>query len=360
MLKKKLLIVILGPTASGKSDLAVKIALRLSSGQTKKKFGINGAEIISADSRQVYKKMDIGTGKITPDTKNSSNFNTGQAKKKYTFTHKGIPHYCIDVASPKRRFTVIQFRKLAIKTINKIFQKKKMPIICGGTGFYIQAVIEGILIPEVPPDWKLRKRLEKKSAEELFKILKKIDPKRAKTIKKDYNPPTASSHSLREWAPNPRRLIRAIEIVLKTGKPVPPLKKNPLPYPVLMIGIRKSPKELQKLIKKRFLKWLKMGLIKEVKNLRKSGLSWKRIEEFGIHYRVLSQYIQKKINYEEMIKNSLKELQNYAKRQITWFKRHPAPAPPFCKRAGRYGASKRIYWVKNFKDAEKLVKNFLK
>ena len=320
------LIVILGPTASGKSELAIKLA---------KKFR---GEIISADSRQAYKGMDIGTGKVTPDTNPAlyvaSNYfsmprerdSTGQAKKKDIFTYKGIPHYCIDVASPKRRFTVVQYRKLALKAINKIHKKGKIPILCGGTGFYIQAVVDGIVIPEVPPDWKLRKKLEKKSVEELYKISKKLDPNRAKTIEKK----------------NKRRLIRALEIVIKTKKPVPGLKKNPLPYPVLMLGIKKEKKELKKLIKKRFLKWLKIGLIAEVKKLRKSGLSWKKIEDFGIHYRIIAKYLQKELNYQEMIENSLKELQNYAKRQMTWFKR-----------------DERIHWVKNQKEAEKLVKEFL-
>ena len=291
------LITILGPTASGKSELAIKLA---------KKF--NG-EIVSADSRQVYKSLDIGTGKVT--------------KKEM----KGIPHHLLDVASPKRRFTVAQYRKLALKAINKIQKKNKIPILCGGTGFYIQAVVNGIIIPEVKPDWRLRSNLNKFPVEELYKILKKLDPRRAKTIEKK----------------NPRRLIRAIEIVIKTKKPVPPFKKQPLPYPVLIIGIKKSLEELKKIIEKRFLKWLRQGLIKEVKNLKKSGLSWKKIEDFGIHYRVIAQYLQNKINYKEMIENSLKELRNYAKRQMTWFKR-----------------DKRIIWVKNYKEAEKLIKKFLK
>ena len=336
MLKK--LIVILGPTASGKSELAIKLAKKLAPYQTEDSgAGFNG-EIISADSRQVYKGMDIGTGKVTPDTNPAlyvaSNYfsmprerdSTGQAKKKDIFTYKGIPHYCIDVASPKRRFTVVQYRKLALKAINKIHKKGKIPILCGGTGFYIQAVVDGIVIPEVPPDWKLRKKLEKKLVEELYKILKKLDPKRAKTIEKK----------------NKRRLIRALEIVIKTKKPVPGLKKNPLPYPVLMLGIKKEKKELKKLIKKRFLKWLKIGLIAEVKKLRKLGLSWKKIEDFGIHYRVIARYLQNKINYEGMIEKSIIELQNYAKRQITWFKR-----------------DKRIHWVKNYNKAEKIIKKFL-
>lgn len=293
--KMSKIIVILGPTASGKTDLAIKLA---------KKF--NG-EIINADSRQVYKGMDIGTAKPT--------------KKEM----RGIRHYLLDIASPKRHFTVTQYRKLALKAINKIQKKGKIPILCGGTGFYIQAVIDGIVIPEVKPDWKLRKKLEKKSVKELYKILKKLDPERAKTIEKE----------------NPRRLIRAIEICKKIGK-VPPLKFNPLPYPVLIIGIKKSKKELNEKIKKRFFKWLKDGLILEVIRLRKSGLSLKRIEEFGMHYREIAKYFQGKSSEKEMVENSIKEIQNYAKRQMTWFKK-----------------DKRIKWVKNLKEATKIVKKFL-
>jgi len=297
--QNKKLIVIVGPTASGKSELAVKLA---------KKFK---GEVISADSRQVYKGMDIGTGKIT--------------KKEM----KGIPHHLLNITSPKTKFTVVQYRKLALKAIKNIQEKGKLPILCGGTGFYIQAVVDGMVIPEVPPDWKLRKRLEKKSVKELYRILKKFDPKRAKTIEEK----------------NPRRLIRAIEIVKKIGR-VPALKKEPLPYPVLIIGIKKEKKELENLIRKRFSRWLKRGFLKEVLKLKNppagGGLSWQRIEEFGIHYRIAAQYLQDKITDKEMIKSSIIELQNYAKRQMTWFKR-----------------DKRIKWIKNQKKAEKLIKEFL-
>ncbi len=293
---QKPILVILGPTASGKSSLAVKIA---------KKF--NG-EVISADSRQVYKGMNLGTGKIT--------------KKEM----EGIPHHLLDVASPKRKFTVVQYRKLALKALEKIFKKGKLPIICGGTGFYIQALIDGITIPPVPPDWKLRRKLEKKSVEELYELLKKLDKKRAETIEKK----------------NKRRLIRAIEIVQKLGK-VPPLKKDPLPYPVLMLGIKKEKKELKKLIRKRLLKRIRQGMIAEVKKLKKSGISWKRLEEFGLEYRWVARYLQNKISKEEMIEKLQKEIENYAKRQMVWFKK-----------------DKRIIWIKNQREAEKLVRNFLK
>jgi len=291
------IIVILGPTASGKSELAVNLA---------KKFG---GEIISADSRQVYKGMNIGTGKIT--------------KKEM----QGIPHYLLDVTSPRRKFTVAQYKKLALEAINKAFKKNKIPILCGGTGFYIQAVIDGITIPEVMPDWLLRTRLNKQTTEELFEKLKRLDPQRAKTIDKK----------------NKRRLIRALEIVIKTKKTIPPLQKQPLPYPVLMIGVKKEKAELKKLIEKRLLKRLAQGMIEEIKKLRKSGVSWKRLEEFGLEYRYIAQFLQKKTTHEEMVERLQKAIEDYARRQMTWFKK-----------------DKRIYWIKKQPQAEKLVKEFLK
>ncbi len=292
----KKIVVILGPTASGKSEMAVKIA---------KKF--NG-EIISADSRQVYRGMDIGTGKIT--------------KKEM----QGIPHYLLDVTSPKRRFSVVQYRKLAIIAIDKIFRNARVPILCGGTGFYIQAVVDGIIIPEVKPDWRLRKKLEEKNTDELFNLLKKVDAKRAKSIEPK----------------NKRRLIRALEIVIKTKKPVPPLIKKPPQFEILMIGIKRSQKELKKKIYQRLLKRLRGGMVLEVKKLRKSGISWKRLEEFGLEYRYISRYLQGKLNQQEMIEKLQKEIEHYAKRQMTWFKK-----------------DKQIYWIKNYRQIGKLIKKFL-
>jgi len=313
---KPKLIVILGPTASGKSNIAVKLAKRF-----------NG-EVISADSRQVYKGMNIGTGKVPRDQ--ISNLKSQISKKlqnrKQPYLYKGIEHHLLDVASPKRTFSVAQYKKLAEKAIKKILKKKKIPILCGGTGFYIQAVIDDISFPKVKPDWKLRKELEKKSTKELFEILKKIDPNRAKKIDKN----------------NPRRLIRAIEIVKKTKKPVPEIKKE-LKYDVLMIGIKKEKEELKKLIEKRLKKRLKQGMIKEVENLKNSGISWKKLESFGLEYKWIARYLQKKISKSEMIEKLKKDIEDYARRQMVWFKK-----------------DKRIIWIKNYKELERLVKNFLK
>ncbi len=267
-------IVILGSTATGKSDLAVKIAKK-----------ING-EVISADSRQVYKSLDIGTGKIS--------------KKEM----KGIPHHLLDVVNPKKKFTVAEYQKKAIHAMALIVKKGKTPIICGGTGFYIDAITKSTVFPEVPPNLKLRKTLEKKSALELFKMLMKLDKRRAKDIK-DKNEIN-----------NKVRLIRAIEIVKAIGK-VPKLQsdtnsamaKNVSLYEFIKIGLYLSPDELKKKIEKRVKKMFKDGLLNEIKKLKKAGISEKRLKEFGFEYDSPT--------YEKVVKETIK----YTKRQMTWFKR---------------------------------------
>ncbi|MEK7149914.1 MAG: tRNA (adenosine(37)-N6)-dimethylallyltransferase MiaA [Patescibacteria group bacterium] len=304
------IVVILGPTASGKSDLAVEIALQLSSGQAKKSE-IKGAEIISADSRQVYKGLDLGSGKIT--------------KKEM----EGIPHHMLDVANPKKTFTVSQYQKLGQKAIKIILKKNKIPIICGGTGLYIDSLIYNRQFPEVPPQPKLRKKLEKLTTEKLFEKLKKLDSRRAKNI---------DEH-------NRRRLIRALEIVIITGKPVPRIAGSidkTAQFDTLIIGIRKSQTELKKAITKRLYKRLKQGMIAEIKNLRRRGLSWKKLDDFGLEYRFISRYLRGLLNKKEMEKLIIKESQRYAKRQMTWFKR-----------------DRQIRWITDKKESFHLIKNFL-
>jgi len=294
MSEKNKVIVILGPTASGKSDVAVSLALRLRSGQAKK-LGIKGSEIISADSRQVYKKLDIGTGKIT--------------KKEM----KGVPHHLLDVANPKQRFSVAQYKMLTNRTIRQIVNNCKIPILCGGTGFYIDSVINDTSLPPVPPNKKIREKLNKKSTSQLFKILKKLDPARAESID----------------VKNPRRLVRAIEIAKVLGK-VPKIKPQKSKHKVLKIGIKTEEKELKKRIDKRIDKWFEEGLLKEVKDLHKKGLSWKRMSELGLEYKIVANFLRgplrKKVSRVPLDISGLKKEMSektwqYAKRQITWFKR---------------------------------------
>jgi tRNA dimethylallyltransferase len=291
-MKKTKIIVILGQTSAGKSDFAVEIAKQID------------GEIISADSRQVYKGMDLGTGKIT--------------KKEM----KDVPHHLLDVASPSRIFSVSDFQKLANKKIEEITKKNKVPIICGGTGFYIDTIINGTILPEVPPNKKLRGDLEKKSTEQLLKILNKLDSERAKNID----------------VKNRVRLIRAIEICKSLGK-VPIFKdKNQsdtnsamaefvsiphsqLKFEVLKIGLTLPPETLKERIENRLLTRIKKGMIKEVENLHKKGLSWKRTEALGLEYRYVSLHLQGKLSKEEMIEKLNTEIWHFAKRQKTWFKR---------------------------------------
>jgi len=258
--------VILGQTATGKSALAVSLAKK-----------ING-EIISADSRQVYKKLDIGTGKII--------------KKEMS----DVPHHLLDVANPKNKFTVAEYQKLAVCAMTDIFKRGKTPIICGGTGFYIDAITKGIVFPEVPPNPKLRKKLVSLSAIALFGTLKKLDPTRAKNIKE------------KNEQNNKVRLIRAIEIAKALGK-VPKIIETKPKYKFIKIGLYLPEEKLKKKVEIRVKNMFKAGLLNEIKKLKKAGISDKRLKEFGFEYF--------KPTPEKVISETLK----YAKRQMTWFKR---------------------------------------
>ena len=275
MEQKPKLIVVLGQTATGKSDFAVNIA--------KKTRG----EIISADSRQVYRGMDLGTGKIT--------------KKEMG----GVPHYLLDIVSPKNKiFSVSDYQKIANKKIEEILEKGKIPIICGGTGYYIDSIIKNISFPEVPPNKKLREELSKKTTAQLFSLLKKLDEARSKNI--DTN--------------NKVRLIRAIEIAKAIGK-VPQINKNDSPFNVIKIGLIFTNEELKERIYVRLIKRMKMGMLKEMEDLHKSGVSWKKMESFGLEYRYSAFYLQGKISKEEMVEKLFSQIWHFAKRQNTWFKR---------------------------------------
>lgn len=279
---KPKVICVVGPTASGKSDLAVEIA---------KEF--NG-EIISADSRQVYKGMDIGSAKVP------------LVKKEDGLYYENIRHHLLDIADPKKQFTVQDYKNLAKEAIEDVIGRSKLPIITGGTGFYIDALVYDIQIPEVPPQDELREELSKKTTEELYKELKELDPERAEKIDKN----------------NKHRIIRALEIIKTTGKTVPKLKNPESPYDPLFIGIKPSRKELKERIEKRLEERLKGNLINEIKNLHEEGISWERLESFGLEYRYAAQYLQKKISEEEMKERIINESYKYAKRQMTWLKRN--------------------------------------
>lgn len=270
---KPKIIVIVGPTTSGKSDLAVKIA--------KERNG----EIISADSRQVYKGLDIGTGKIT--------------KREM----KGVPHYLLDVANPKKVFSVADFKKLGQKAIDDILSRGKLPIIVGGTGFYIDTLVYDLEFPAVPANKDLREKLSQKTPEQLFKQLQKLDPERAEDID----------------AKNKVRLVRAIEIAKAIGK-IPKVKKSNK-FDIEWIGIDWHDEILKERIHNRLLKRIRAGMINEAKTLHENGLSYKRMNELGLEYRYLALYLQNKITREEMISQLETKIWQYVKRQRMWFRR---------------------------------------
>ncbi|MBI2100675.1 MAG: tRNA (adenosine(37)-N6)-dimethylallyltransferase MiaA [Candidatus Vogelbacteria bacterium] len=295
------IIAIVGPTASGKSALAVRLA---------RKF--NG-EIISADSRQVYRDLDVGSGKLGVRERD------------------GIKHHLLDVASPKRIFTAVRYKKLAEKAIKDVVRRGKLPIFCGGTGFYLDAVLGRVIILPVPPDHQLRARLERLGAEKLFEKLKILDPARAEKIDRH----------------NRRRLIRAIEITTAPLKGSTLTEKGRTLFrnysDVLKIGLKMPDDNLKTRIKKRLRRRLKRGLIAEVRRLRaRGGLSWQRLDGFGLDYRYVSRYLRGLLTKQEMISQLETAIWHYAKRQMTWFKR-----------------DQNINWVIKPAGAERLIQKFL-
>ena len=310
------LIAIVGPTASGKSDLAIALARKYD------------GEIISADSRQVYRGMDIGTGKVPRDPL-PANF----------FYSEGIRHHLIDIADPDKEYNISHFLRDTRASIDDIRSRGKLPIICGGTHFWIQALLEDTDLPAVPPDPTLRQQLAARTPEELFLMLEAQDPKRARSIDRH----------------NTIRLIRALEICAALGT-VPPLC-----HPGLDPGSRKtldsclrgndniviialSPPRaiLRERIEKRLESRLAEGMIEEVARLRKNGQSWERLEAFGLEYRYIALLLQAKITETEMREQLSHAIWHYAKRQLSWLRRWE-----------RQGAA--IRWISDPQEAEQIL-----
>jgi tRNA dimethylallyltransferase len=298
---KNKLIVILGPTASGKTDLSIKLA---------KKY--NG-EIVSADSRQIYRQMDIGTAKPTKKE---------QSK---------VPHFLIDIKNPNKIYNVAEYKKDAVKTIRKILKKDKLPILVGGTGLYIKAVVENLDIPKIKTSPSLRKKIETEIKEKglgcVFQKLIKLDPEAAYIVDPK----------------NPRRVIRALEITLLTKKPFSAQRKkgNPL-FDVLEIGINVPKEKLRQRINLRAEKMIEQGLIKEVQNLiKKYKVDEQAFDAIG--YREIIEYLSGKITLQEALEKIKTNTWHYAKRQMTWFNK-----------------DKKIHWISKSKQAEKLFKQFFK
>lgn len=276
-MSKPKVITVVGPTAAGKTGLAIKLT---------KQFD---GEVISADSRQVYRGLDIGTAKVTEDEM------------------QGVPHHLIDIVDVDTVYTANDFLRDADAAVANITERGKLPIIAGGTFFYVELLRRRMQPAPVPPDYTLRQELETKSTDELFTRLENKDPERAATID-PYNR---------------RRLVRALEIVESLGA-VPPARTNsPCPYDILTLGITRPKEELRERFAARATVWLAQGLLNEVRGLLDQGISTARLQEFGFEYTLANELLEKSINEDTFIEKFVQKNWQYAKRQLTWLKRDP-------------------------------------
>jgi len=271
------LVVILGPTASGKTSFAVQLADKINS------------EIISADSRQIYKGMDIGTGKDLEE---------------YIINNKTIPYHLIDILSPNEDYSVYQFRNDFFECYNRLKDKNRNIILCGGTGLYIESVLLDYKIPNIKPNQKLRKFYANMSTEDLVKELKKLNSKM-------YNPKFHTTN---------RRIIRSIEIV-----------KNPIKNKrdfdtkfisdYIVFGIKQDREDLLKSIEHRLDDRFNNGMIEEVESLIENGLGFDRLKYFGLEYKIIGEYLFNVIDIDEMKLKLKFAINKFSKRQMTFFRR---------------------------------------
>ncbi|HEY0756322.1 MAG TPA: tRNA (adenosine(37)-N6)-dimethylallyltransferase MiaA [Ktedonobacteraceae bacterium] len=294
------LVVVAGPTASGKSSLGIALAQALR------------GEIVSADSRQVYRGLDLGAAKVTP---------AEQAL---------VPHHLLDVADPAEVYTVARFQEEAINAINGILARGKQPLMVGGSPHYIQAVVDHLAIPPVPPQAELRAQLEARPLEELLEELAQLDPLSAASIDRQ----------------NPRRVIRALEVCLVTGQPFSEQRRVAAPlYNCLQLAIDWPRSELYARIDQRVEQRIKQGMVAEVQGLLDRGISHERLDAFGLEYRFISRWLRGEFaSQAEMLQRLKFAIHDFTRRQLTWFRK-----------------DQRILWLSShtLNTAEDLVRAFL-
>ncbi|KJS23390.1 MAG: tRNA delta(2)-isopentenylpyrophosphate transferase [Clostridiaceae bacterium BRH_c20a] len=289
-LQRRPLFVLIGPTAVGKTSLSIEIAKK-----------ING-EIISADSMQVYKYLNIGTAKIRPEEA------------------QGIPHHLVNIKKPTESFSVAEFKKLAEEKISEIYNKKKLPMLVGGTGLYVNSVINDYNFTEIDSSQKIRADLKKivleQGIETLLAKLNEIDP-----------------ISAQKFHPHDqRRIIRALEVYYSTGKPI---SQNQITsngdntkYKLIIVGLNLAREKLYQRINFRVDEMLKEGWLSEIENLLQHGVPIDAPGLQGLGYKQLVMYLEGWLTYEEAVELIKRDTRRFAKRQLTWFNR-----------------DKRIYWV---------------
>jgi tRNA dimethylallyltransferase len=271
------LIVVLGPTASGKSALGIELARRLD------------GEIVSADSRQVYRGLDIGTAKVTPDER------------------ARVPHHLLDVADPRDIYTVSRFQQQAIAAINDILARGRLPFLVGGSPHYIQSVVDHLDIPRIPPQPELRAQLAARPLADLLAQLEQLDPRSAADIDRS----------------NPRRVMRAIEVCLVSGRPFSEQRgiASPL-YRSLLLGISWPRETLYARIDARVDARMRQGMVQETRDLLAQGISHERLDSLGLEYRAISRLLRGEFASEAEMTQRLKyAIHDFTRRQLSWFRR---------------------------------------
>jgi len=298
-----LFVIIAGPTGTGKSETAVIVAEKA------------GGEVVSADSMQVYKNMDIGTSKLRPGER------------------RNISHHMISAVDAADEYSAALFKKNAEKIMDSIKKRGKLPILAGGTGLYINCIIRGMVEPG-PGSGEIRrllKGLEKtKGPEHLYLLLKEKDPEEAQVIDRK----------------NPRRVMRALEIIMASGKKISEMKKetskNAYPDKYLMFVLNMERKKLHEKINARVDAMVSRGLLEEVKKLRETGIDDRAVSMQAIGYREIAEYLRGSTGLEQAIESIKQNTRRYAKRQVTWFKRYSEAVRIDVSKEGPEGAAREI------------------
>ena len=313
------MITILGPTASGKTSLAAALAARINS-LGAHLFGTpaKGAEIISADSRQVYRSMDIGTGKDLAD---------------YTIHGKQIPYHLIDICEPGTKYNLFEYQQDFYDAYQDILKRGAFPILCGGTGLYIESVLKGYHLSPVPQNPELRESLSHKSLEELTLILKELKAK------------TGSNMHNRTDVDTAQRAIRAIEI--ESYNLEHPMPERELPaVDSLIIGVSIDRDARREKISRRLKQRLDEGMVDEIKGLLDRGIPAENLIYYGLEYKFITEYVIGKTSYDEMYRGLEIAIHQFAKRQMTWFR-------------GMERRGFTIHWVDALQPMEKKVETVL-
>jgi len=316
MAAKPKAVIVAGPTACGKSDLGIKLANEFC------------GEIISADSRQIYCFMNLGTGKVEGFLDKSYSVYLEDGKILYPFVSEGVSHWLLDILDPKDFFSSADFQRLALKVMSDMVLRNKIPFIVGGTGLYIRSLTEGLVFADVKIDDSLRKRLNSFSLAELQKELLTID---------------SNAHLLVDMK-NSRRVQRALELMLSGMSSLKEMRKTrETEFDYLALGVSIPREELYRLIRVRLDARLEKGMISEVRDLINMGVTLERLDSFGLEYRYLSRFVAGIISYDEMYERLYIEICKFAKRQMTWFKKYS-----------------NIHWINSFESAKKLIFDFLR